>query len=135
MIFAIARSVIIAGLLSVGLAFSLKQFLGFWETFTLVFILQFIISFLWKNLSIKAADKVISELTQDINELLQKQQTTVECPCGKNTVPVVMFPTEELIITCDKCTNTFRVTTEYKTSLITEPLNMESIYNKLKELQ
>ena len=130
--FQIFKSLTIVAVVGVGLSFSLKQFLGFWETFTLVCIVQFILAFWWKSFNINKTNRVIDELARDLEEVLNKQQANVECPCGKSVIPVVIFPDEDILVQCDKCNNTFRVTTEIKTQLVTEPVNMENIFDKLK---
>lgn len=130
----IFKSLAITALISLGLSFSLKQLIGFWEMFVLSFTLQFITTFLWKTFNIKKTNSLVEELSQDLDEVLTKQEVNVECPCGKNTIPVIVFPNEDLLLKCDKCNNTFRVTTEIKTQLVTEPVNMESVFDKLKEL-
>lgn len=130
----IFKSLAITALISLGLSFSLKQLIGFWEMFVLSFILQFIVTFIWKTFALKKVNPLIEELSQDLEEVLAKQEVSVECPCGKNTVTAIVFPAEDVLIDCDKCNNTFRVTTEIKTQLVTEPVNVESIFNKLKEL-
>lgn len=133
--FAIARSLIVTLAISLGLSFCLKQFFGFWECFVFITIAQFFISFFIKSRGIQKDNIIIQELTDSIDGLLERQQCIVQCPCGKNTVSVVVFFDEETIVECDKCKNTFKVISDIQTQLITEPVNMENIYNKLKEQQ
>lgn len=128
----IIKSLLTTLVIAAGLGFSAKQFLGFWEGFTLFTILQFIGFYFWNNKKITSTDAVVQKLTGDIDEILTRQEVVVTCPCGKNNIPVIVFVDEEPIITCDKCNNSFRVITEVRTQLVTEPVNMEQIFNQLK---
>ena len=130
----IIKSLIITALISLGFSFSLKQVFGFWEMFVLAFTVQFIVGFLWKTFNLKKTNAIIEELSNDLEEILIRQQAVVECPCGKNTISVVILPNEDITTQCEKCNNTFRVITDIKTQLVTEPVNMESVFDKLKEL-
>lgn len=131
----IIKSILLTFTISAGLAFSLRQVFGFWECFVALTILQFLIGFFYKNNKIQRDNSIIDNLRNNLEEVLEKQQVNVQCPCGKNTLEVIVFHNEEVIVECDKCNNTFKVIPEIQTQLITEPLNMEGIYNKLKEQQ
>lgn len=128
----IIKSVLVTSCISLGLAFSLRDLLGFWEIFTLSFILQFLVSFLWKNFTLNNNSAVITELTQNFDSLIETQQINIPCPCGKYTENIIFSPKEDITIQCEACKNTFRVVTEIKTQLITEPVNIESMFDKLK---
>ena len=133
--FNVFKSLVITLIISTGLGFSFRELFGFWETFVVITILQFLVSFLYKSTKIQKDNNLIQDLTNTIDELIEKQQVLVECPCGKNTIPTIVFLNEETVLECDKCNNTFKVVPEIQTQLVTEPLNMEGIYNKLKEQQ
>jgi hypothetical protein len=75
----------------------------------------------------------VAQLTETLDELLSRQEVTVECPCGKSEVPVTIFVDEETIVKCDVCNNKFRVVTEISTRLLTEPLEIENMFDKLNE--
>ena len=125
------RSLLITLLISFGIAFSLRNVFGLWETFTLVTTLQYLISFLIKSYEERAGQ--VTQLTQTLDELLSRQEVNVECPCGKSEIPVTIFVDEETIVKCDVCNNKFRVVTEISTRLITEPVVLESMFNQLNE--
>jgi hypothetical protein len=114
-----------------GFAFSLRNVFGLWETFTLVTALQYILSFIIKTYEERAGQ--VAQLTQTLDEILSRQEVTVECPCGKSEMPVTIFIDEETIVKCDACKNKFRVVTEISTRLITEPLVLENMFNALNE--
>lgn len=125
------RSLLITLLISLGIAFSLRNVFGLWETFTLVTALQYILSFIIKTYEERAGQ--VAQLTQTLDEILSRQEVTVECPCGKSEIPVTIFIDEENIVKCDACKNKFRVVTEISTRLITEPLVLENMFNALNE--
>jgi hypothetical protein len=127
------RSLLITLLISLGFAFSLRNVFGLWETFTLVTALQYILSFIVKTYEDRAGQ--VAQLTQTLDEILSRQEVIVECPCGKNEIPVTIFIDEENIVKCDACKNKFKVITEISTRLVTEPLVLESMFNTLNEQQ
>jgi hypothetical protein len=127
------RSLLITLLISLGFAFSLRNVFGLWETFTLVTALQYILSFIVKTYEERAGQ--VAQLTQTLDEILSRQEVIVECPCGKNEIPVTIFIDEETIVKCDACKNKFKVVTEISTRLVTEPLVLESMFNTLNEQQ
>jgi hypothetical protein len=125
------RSLLITLLISLGIAFSLRNVFGLWETFTLSLALQYVIAFIFKSYEERVG--IVAQLTQTLDEFLSRQEVTVQCPCGKNEVQVTIFVDEETIVKCDACNNKFRVVTEISTRLITEPLVLESMFDKLNE--
>lgn len=129
----IVRSIVIVLLVSLSTAFSLKSFLGFNETFILVTLLQFFIAFFWKSFSSKKDIQAVKEITDDYTQVLEKCVVSVACPCGKEVSDVIIFVNEEAVIKCEKCNNDFRVLCDVKTQLVTEPLNLEAVYDQLKE--
>jgi hypothetical protein len=128
----ILKSVIITVLISLGIAFSLKSFFGFWETFVLFSIIQIGTGYLWNTGKLNKADAIMNEDEQTIDELIKKQEVEVECPCGKNKINTIIFVNDDIVLQCEKCNNSFRVLTEVKTQLLTETVNMEQVYDKLK---
>jgi hypothetical protein len=131
----IIRSLLITLAVSGGFAFALKQFFGFWECFVLFTVVQFLFFFFTKNNQIQETTDIIQDLADNLDALIEKQQVNVACPCGKNTIPTVLFLDEEVILECDKCGNKFKVVVDIQTQLVTEPVNMEVVYNNLKQLK
>ena len=125
------RSLLITLTISLSIAFSLRNVFGLWETFTLTTILQYVVSIIFKSYEERAGR--VAQLTETLDELLSRQEITVECPCGKSEVPVTIFIDEETIVKCDICNNKFRVVTEISTRLLTEPLEIENMFDKLNE--
>jgi hypothetical protein len=130
--FNILKSIAITVLISLGIAFSLKSVFGFWETFVLFSIIQLGVSYMWNTAKLNKADIIMSEVEQTIDELIKKQEVEVECPCGKSKINTIIFVNDDVVLQCEKCNNSFRVLTEVKTQLLTETVNMEQVYDKLK---
>ena len=125
------RSLLITLLISLGIAFSLRNVFGLWETFTLVTAL--FMQCAAYSVAFEERTGIVAQLTQTLDEFLSRQEVTVQCPCGKNEVQVTIFVDEETIVKCDACNNKFRVVTEISTRLITEPLVLENMFNALNE--
>lgn len=130
--FSILKSITITVLISLGIAFSLKSLFGFWETFVLFSIIQIGVGYMWNADKLSKTDTIINEFEQTIDELIKKQEVEVECPCGKSKINTIIFVNEDIVLQCEKCNNSFRVLTEVKTQLLTEAVNMEEVYDKLK---
>ena len=128
----ILKSITITVLISLGIAFSLKSLFGFWETFVLFSIIQLGVGFMWNTDKLSKTDTIMNEFEQTIDELIKKQEVEVECPCGKSKINTIIFVNEDIVLQCEKCNNSFRVLTEVKTQLLTETINMEQVYDKLK---
>jgi Ca2+/Na+ antiporter len=133
MMVVVVRSILIVLLVSLSVAFSLKSFLGFSETFVFVTLLQFLIAFFWKSFAVKKEIEAVREISEDYSQVLEKCIVSVACPCGKVVSDVIIFANEEVLIKCDKCNNDFRVLCDIKTQLVTEPLNLEVVYDQLTE--
>lgn len=128
----IIRSIAITILVSTGLAFSFKSIFGFWETFTLTTIIQYFIAFAITTYEARAGQ--VAMLTEALDEILERQSVVVDCPCGKGKTSVTVFIDEDTVTQCSICKNKFRVTTETSTRLLTDPLEVEKMYNKLNEV-
>ena len=131
MILNIIKSIVITLLISLGLAFTFQNILGFYETFTLVTILQYLISIAISTYEERAGK--IAVLTETLDEIISRQEVIVDCPCGKGKTAVTVFNDEDTIVQCNVCNNKFRVITEISTRLLTEPLELEKMYDKLNE--
>jgi hypothetical protein len=129
----IIRALLIVFIVSLGLAFSLKSFLGFAEIFVIATLVQFLTAFIWKSHHIKSDTDNINNIINDFNETLERSIATITCPCGNKVENVAIFVNEDLIIRCDKCDNDFKVSCSVSTQLITEPLSLEVVYDKLKQ--
>lgn len=122
-------SLSITTLISVGFGFVLKDFIGFWQGFVGTFILQFITFYV---LSFRGKAEV-EEAASNIAEIIDLQTMPINCPCGKNTITAPIFFNIDNQFTCEKCGSVFRVEPSFDVVLLTEPPNIENIFNKLKE--
>jgi len=119
----------ITTLISIGLGFVLKDFIGFWQGFVGAFIIQFITFYI---LSSRGREEV-EEATSNVAEIIDLQTMPINCPCGKNTITAPIFFNVDNQFTCEKCSSVFRVEPSFDVVLLTAPLNIENIFNKLKE--
>jgi hypothetical protein len=97
-------------------------------------------TFLKKELStaedqLNAAWKQTEELEtvlQDYEGIYDAQQWEIPCNCGQNTFIGLFSPYAENLCACDKCKNTYRITLNYESVLLTEPLDNDTIFASLK---
>jgi len=66
------------------------------------------------------------------DEFIEKCATVVTCPCGEADIPAIIFVNDENILTCTKCSSKFRVELIPQTILVTEPQNIEKMFDILK---
>ena len=71
--------------------------------------------------------------SSDVDEIIEKCMTVVTCPCGEADIPGVVFVNDENIFTCAKCSSKFRIELVPQTVLVTEPQNIERIFEMLNE--
>jgi len=125
----LAISLSITAIISVGLGFVLKDFIGFWQGVVGAIIAQFLVFYF---LSFKGKEE-IEEATSSVAEMIELQTMPINCPCGKNVITAPIFFNITNQFTCDKCSSVFRVEPSFDVVLLTEPVNIENIFNKLKE--
>lgn len=80
-------------------------------------------------------EELVSEQKEVISEyetIFDAQLVELPCVCGDNIFKGLFSPSSENICSCEKCKNTYRVTIQYDTVLISEPLNNEEIFTQLK---
>lgn len=116
--------------ISIGVGFVLKDFIGFWQGVVGAFITQFIAFYF---ISITKTNNGAEE-AQDIGSgIVELQTVPITCPCGKNTFTSPIFFNVDNSFLCEKCGSRFKVELNYDTVLLTEPMNIENIFNQLKE--
>lgn len=120
-------------IISTGVAFGLHNVFGFWETFTLTTIFQYVVAYIWKGRSINLAEDAINEMAGDLEEVLGKSVIEIKCPCSKYSVMHPVFVTEDITIECPECGNTFGVSAPINTFLITDPLSVDEMYKTLED--
>jgi hypothetical protein len=136
----ILKSLLITACVSTAAGFALRSILGFIEIFLLATIIQFLIFyyinlFFNKTTLAESLSATVNELTANLDTLVSRQEVQIDCPCGNNTIPIVLFMDEELVVNCSKCNNKLKVTPAVSIVLVTEPINLENIepiFDKLK---
>jgi hypothetical protein len=118
-------------LISAGLGYALSSFIGFWQCFTGITVVQFIIFYIFAEIRTrKEEEKMQNTLAQDI---LNLQTVPVTCPCGKNVFETPIFFNFDNTFRCDKCGSKFKVELDYNSILLTDPQNYENVFNNLKD--
>jgi hypothetical protein len=135
-------------LLSAGVAFGLKNYVDFLNSFVFFVSIQGIYWFYkFKNEERPVDDnssEIITELQienaeqkivlEEYENIFDSQLSKVPCVCGENVFEGIFSPTLENILECEKCNNKYRITLNYDTVLISEPLeiNNNELFEQLK---
>jgi hypothetical protein len=121
-------SLSITFLVSFGVGFVLKDIIGFWQGVVGAILVQFL-GFYFLALR---KNNNIEEDTKLADEFINLQTIPISCPCGKNTFTSAVFYNTENSFLCEKCGSRFKVELNHDTVLLTEPLNIEKIFDQLK---
>lgn len=124
-------SVIITLLISLGVGYVLEDFLGgITKGIVGSIIIQFLFFYFFfqKN---KPGDE-FSEAELILQDIIETQTCSINCPCGKNTMSVPLFINKDNLFKCDKCNGSFRVDIEYQPIIVTEQLNLNTVFEALK---
>ena len=116
------RSIIITVLVSLGFAFGLKNVLGFWETFALAIVFQFLIAFLYNSTKINKVKELTNDFQNELDQLLSLSEAKIACPCGNYTYTTNLFLNVEETFKCEKCGNEFRIDFSATPTLLTQPV-------------
>jgi len=127
------RSIVITIIVSLGFAFGLKNLLGFWETFSLAVVIQFIVSFLYNSKKINKVQELTADFENELEQLLSLSEAKIPCPCGNYTHTTNLFYNIDETYICEECTNEFRVEFSATPTLLTQPVYTEQDFNNLKE--
>jgi len=115
------RSLLITAVVSTLFAFGLEQFVGFWNTFSLVTGVQFIT--FWIINSRQQLDKEVlyGEFETNLDSLLALSRVSVECPCTNHVFTEEVFMNSDNIHRCPKCNNNIKLDAQIRAVLQTEP--------------
>lgn len=80
-----------------------------------------------QDLKIEEQDKVIEEY----NKIFDSQLVELPCVCGGNTFSGLFSPKEENKVECEKCKNKYRVTIDYNSVLISEPMDLNQNFDQI----
>lgn len=124
------KSILITLLVSTAGAFALHNYTGFWEAFGAVTVLQFVVNYFFKENQLRKMQEAELAYELEMKELENKQEALVTCPCGQQaTVPVLV--NDENVYHCTKCKSQFRVETHLTTVLLTDPSNLDNVFQQL----
>jgi hypothetical protein len=126
-------SLLITVIISIGFGFALSNFLGFLQGTTLVFLLQIILFYVYSLIRQNNISRIEEEHISVINEIAERSLVRVECPCGVKNDSIPYFDVTDAIFTCEKCSSKYRVEVVFNSILLTEPLNLENAFTKIKE--
>lgn len=129
----VTLTVILAGI--VALSYGLSSYVEFTKGICILIpIVSAVFYFVVYNHENKNDISTISDLsnlleTQDAviaeyETIFDSQMVELPCVCGGNTYEGLFSPKMENIVECDNCKNKFRITIDYNTTLISEPLDI-----------
>lgn len=133
-----------------SISFAWSDKVDFWKSFTIITSLFLGMMYLKYTNSEKGDDK--NEIIKDLGQLLEEQDLKIEeqdkvieeynkifdsqlvelpCVCGGNTFSGLFSPKEENIVECEKCKNKYRVTIDYNSVLISEPMDLNQNFDQI----
>tara|TARA_E500000318_G_C3463717_1_gene173708 strand:+ start:292 stop:660 length:369 start_codon:yes stop_codon:yes gene_type:complete len=115
------RSLLITAAVSVLFAFGLEEFIGFWNTFSLVTGIQFVTFWIINSRQQIDKDSLYSEFETNIDDLLALSRVSVECPCTNHVFNEEVFMNSDNIHRCPKCNNNIKLDAQVRAILQTEP--------------
>lgn len=131
----ILKSLTITIIISLLIAYGLRNILGFWESFSLTFAIQIIASFVYSSFKITREQDIINLYQEEMDTLLDLSKAMVECPCGKNRFEDLVFINQENIFDCDVCNSKFKTSISITPTLLTEPVSVETTFDDLLQKQ
>jgi hypothetical protein len=131
MIKRVTLSLILTVIISAGIGFVLKNFVGFWQGFTAAIIIHFLAFYIFNP---EKKDRIVVESEQlAFNDLLQTQTVNINCPCGQSPISAPILLNTENIFSCKKCLSKYRVDITFESILLTEPFNIANAFDALKQ--
>ena len=126
-----------------GLAYGLSDFLAYTKTLSISIPILLIVCYYFfkKTNKVTEYESTISTLDQiigDSSQVIDEQQRVIDeyenifdsqlvhlpCVCGGNTFEGLFSPNTENVVECEKCKNKYKVTVNYDSVLISEPLDL-----------
>jgi hypothetical protein len=124
------------------LAFGLSDYVNFWKAFsvlTYIEILGFGVYHFWKQSEYKTDttfEQTLAEyetelgeqltVIQEYEQIFDSQLVELPCICGGNTFQGLFSPKTDNIVQCEKCKCKYKVSIQYDTILISEPMDSNS---------
>jgi hypothetical protein len=75
-----------------------------------------------------------TQVIKDYEEIFDAQLVELPCVCGGNTFKGLFTPNTDNEVQCERCKNTYRVTINYDTVLLSEPMDQKIIDKTLDNL-
>ena len=141
-------------LVAISIAFGLSDHMNFWKSLSILIAIESIIYYFvisnedqLSTSEFSEVDKVVEELGRmveeqgdvisEYEEIFDQQLVELPCVCGGNTFQGLFSPKSENIVECEKCESKYRVTVNYNSVLISEPLdiNDDRLIKKIKGLK
>lgn len=122
--------------ISLGIGFITQDFLGgsftgFFRGFIGSVIAQYLF-FYFTAIKTDSGEQV-NEAQLKLDEIVNQQTCPISCPCSKNIITAPLFINQDNVFECDSCKSKFRVDISYESILLTEQVNLNNIFNVLKE--
>ena len=115
------RSLLITAAVSALFAFGLEQFIGFWNTFSLVSGIQFITFWIINSRQQLDKDTLYAEFETNIDDPLSLSRVSVECVCTNHVFNEEVFMNSDNIHKCPKCNNNIKLDPQIRAVLQTDP--------------
>lgn len=115
------RSLSITAVVSTLFAFGLEQFVGFWNTFSLVTGVQFITFWIINSRQQLDKEALYGEFETNLDSLLALSRVSVECPCTNHVFTEEVFMNSDNIHRCPKCNNNIKLDAQIRAVLQTDP--------------
>lgn len=115
-----------------GIGYALSGIFGFLQGSILAFIIQIIAFYFYNNNKISATKKIEEEHLSLIESIYENSLVDIVCPCGVENDKVPYFDLVDRVFVCDKCSSKYRVEGIFSSVLLTEPVNLENAFNKIK---
>jgi hypothetical protein len=74
------------------------------------------------------------KVIKEYEEIFDTQLVELPCICGGNTFKGLFTPNTENDVQCEKCKNNYRVTINYDTVLIAEPMDQRGVDKTLNDI-
>lgn len=134
MIKRLVLSILTTAVVSTAIAFGLSTILGFWQTFSLAFILQVISFYYFNNRLITKQQVELEKILNDRYEILSKNLVQFACPCGQQTFEELIYINAENTFKCEKCDNNITVGVNLIPAIATIPMDIGSTLQKMRML-
>jgi|TARA_R100000995_G_scaffold29858_1_gene13254 hypothetical protein len=125
------RSILITSFVSILFGFAFHKVLGFWESLSLAFVTQFVISFIISSLKINKVQSLTGEFEAELQQLLDLNEVSVPCPCGNYVHKDNIFMNLDNSYFCEKCNNEYKLSINVTPTLLTEPVNVNQSVEEL----